>query len=447
MLKNVYWRQYPIDLLSDDKMACVEDMLPDEVKHLPYMIYIAALKICDENGVFDLDDGVILARLVRYKNVKTVIDIVNMMRQRKILYRLFDNSTLCGIVDWTYADKSSLTIEERRKRVAEKIKKEQARSASEKDFTLPGEEQPAPETQTAPQAGDFSCPENDKKAESVVIDGMDDKNAKNVDTIQYSTVQDNKTVQTNIQNNTDNTNTHTQQQFSGSGQLVSPPPENCQNRNAVGENNIQTQNTENPNIPTADDSSAGVDVSSLAEQALREAKKDVEETGQASLVGYLNDFFVKNCYGYDKSKSAGAINQLAGKILELSDDVNPPGTVAGVLCSEFKKMCEGQRGTHWKDMPVLPARMVNPNVWAVLCQHAGKILATANNQEKFWHAAQKAQEEYEKEKALVGDELAKEYLKYNIDPADPDAAKKIIIAKSQEQAAQQKADDEEFEIF
>lgn len=443
MLKNVYWRQYPIDLLSDDKMACVEAMLPDEQKHIPYMIYIAALKICDDNGVFDLDDGVVLARLTRVKDVRTVIDVVNLMRQRKILYRLFDNSTLCGIVDWTYADKSTRTIEERRKIVAEKIEKERARSGCDRDFELPGEKA----AETAPQAGDFSCPENDKKTENVVKTVYDDKNAKNVGTLQYSTVQDNKTVQTNIQDNTD---THTQQQFSGCGQLESPTPENCQDTNAVGEKNIQTENTDNANIPTAptdEQANCGFDTSGLADAALREAKKDVENSGQASLVGYLNDFFVKNCYGYKPKQSAGAINTLAGLILELSDEVNPPGAVAGVLCSEFKKMCDGQRDKYWARMPLLPANMIKPRAWSELVQYAGKILATNKNSEKFIQAAKKAQEEYENEANLVGDAVRDEYLKYNIDPQEPDALRKLLNAKSKEAKEARAADDEQFEIF
>lgn len=449
MLKNVYWRQMPIDLLSDDKMACVEDMLPDEQKHLPYMIYIAALKICDENGVFDLDDGVILARLVRYKNVNTVIDIVNLMRQRKILYRLFDNSMLCGIVDWTYADKSSLTIEERRKRVAEKIKQEQTRPNVDKDFSLQ-REQPAAtapqERQTAPEAAAFSCPENDKNAENVAKDRMDDKNAKNVDTLQYSTEQDNKTVHTNIQDI--HTNTHTQQQLPNSGPIEGPTQGNCQDNNAVGEENKQTENTDNANIPTDEQANCGFDTTLLADEALRESTRNVEVKDTGGLVAYLNDFFVKNCYGaYKKNQSAGAINTLAELILELSDEVNPPETVAGLVCSEFKKMCEGQREKYWARMPLLPANMIKPRAWSELVQYAGKILATNLNNEKFTAAAEKAQKEYEAERNLVGDAVREEYLKYNIDPEAPDAQQKLLIAKSKEAAEARAADDEEFEIF
>ena len=469
MLRDVYWRQYPVDLLSDDKMACVEAMLPDEQKHIPYMVYIAALKLCDDHGVFDLDDGVVMARLTRVKDVSIICHVINLMRQRKILYRLFDNSNLCGLVDWTYADKKPRTIEERRRLVAERIKQEQNRTGVDQDFTIsrqapaapvtqaapktapeaytqPGPIQPQQEAQTAPEAGAFSCPENDKKVENVVKTADDDKNAKNVVTVQ--TIQDNTvqpTVQTNIQ---DSINTHTQQQFAGSGQIESPTPANCQDTNAVGVKNIQDQNTNTANINTGGDANAGEAISSLAEMALQEANGNVEKNDTAVLKDYLNEFFVKNCYGgYDKSKSAGAINTLAGKILELSDDVNPPETVAGLLCSEFKKMCDGQREKYWNRMPLLPANMIKSRAWAELVQYAGKILATNANSEKFMQAAKKAQEECQEEKELIGDAVRAEYLKYNINPENPDAHRLLLMAKSREAEEARKAEDEDFEIF
>ena len=488
MLRDVYWRQYPIDLLSDDKMACVEAMLPDEQKHIPYMIYIAALKLCDDNGVFDLDDGVVLARLTRVKNVQLVIDIVNLMRQRKILYRLFDKSTLCGLVDWTYSDKRSRTIEERRKLVAERIQQEQTRAGVDKDFTLPGEQSAtmqqqtapavaapvmhipdyikkcktceaydatentctdptdgacnrhwkpaAPEAETAPAAQDFSCPENDKKAENVVISEMDDKNAENVVTLQTdNTIQD--TGQTNIQDI--QTNTHTQQQLSGYGPIEGPPPDNCQDNAGVAEK-IQNLNTENANTLTEGDDTCENDISSLAEMALQEQQKSVEKKDTGQLETYLNDFFVKNCYGYKPKKSRNAIYYLAEEILEISDEMNPPEAIASVLCSEFKKMCEGGRGDYWKGMPLLPSNMLKPRVKAELLQYAGKILATTKNCSKFIKAQKKAQEECENEKNNVGDAIREEYLKYNIDPNDAQAQRKLLSAKSKEQEAARNAE-------
>ena len=219
----------------------------------------------------------------------------------------------------------------------------------------------------------------------------------------------------------------------------------CQNKNAVGEKNIQTKNTETANIPTSGGANAGEDVSSLAEQALQEAKESVDNNDTAILKAYLNDFFVKNCYGFKANQSAGPINTLAGKILELSDDVNPPGTVAGLLCSEFKKMCDGQRGEYWKGQPMIPSYMIKTRCWMELMQYAGKILASNKIQNKFTESWKKAEKEFREEQCIVSDAVRAEYLKYNINPDAPNANYLFLRAKSLEQEELRKAKEVEAE--
>ena len=466
MLRDVYWRQYPVDLLSDDKMACVEAELPDELKYAPYMFYCAALKLCDDDGVFDLDDGVIFARLMRVKDVSTVFEIANLMRKRRIITRLFDDSNLCGLVDWTYSDKKTRTIEERRKIVKASIEKEKAKATSNLDFSKDGrvgryndipqaesrvgkcndipqatvlEEKPKMEGTAAPQAGVFLLHENDKNCENVVKEVFDDKNAKNVVNIQYNT---DNTIHTDIQT----THTHIQQ-LSGYGPIEGPPPDNCSNRpDVAGKTYEQTQNSNIAN--TDEDACGGEEISMLADQALQISQGMDEEKDKGALIAYLNDFFVKNCYGYKPKQSAYAVKKLAEEIANLSDEVNPPLEVASVMCSEFKKMCEGGREEYWKGMPLLPANMIKARALAELIQYAGKILATNQNGNKFLSAAEKAKREYEAEKNLVGDEMRKEFIKYNIDPEDPQANKKLLLEKAKEaEAARQAQEDEDFEIF
>ena len=103
MLKDIYWRRYPIDLLNDDKMLYIESLMPEKLKYAPYMFYITALKLADDDGVFDLEDGVIFARLMRVPDVQIVFEVANLMRQRKVIYRLLDDSNYCGLTDWEYA--------------------------------------------------------------------------------------------------------------------------------------------------------------------------------------------------------------------------------------------------------------------------------------------------------------------------------------------------------
>ena len=215
MLRDVYWRQYPIDLLSDDKMTYIESFMPDEYKYAPYMFYITALKLADDNGIFDLEDGIIFARLMRVKSRALVFQIANLMRQHKILYRLSDDTTLMQIADWTYSDKKVRTAEERRRIVADKIAKERAKKAtySQEDFTtdgcagkcndIPQSEVPAGKCNAIPPAAaaELTAPEAETAApRQVFLCPDDDKNAKNVGNIQTdntdSILQDKQTTHT-----------------------------------------------------------------------------------------------------------------------------------------------------------------------------------------------------------------------------------------------------------
>jgi hypothetical protein len=427
-------------------MTYIESFMPEEYKYAPYMFYITALKLADDNGIFDLEDGIIFARLMRVKSRALVFQIANLMRQHKVMYRLSDDTMLMQIADWTYSDKKVRTAEERRRIVADKIAKERAKKAaySQEDFTtdgcagkcnaIPQSEEPAgkcnaipqdpaaeltaPEAETAAPRRDFLCPD-------------DDKNAKNVDNIQTdntdSTLQDKHTThtQTNIQ------------QAGAAGAFVSPATPACPDTTAVAEK--QNNQTQKPTeMQTPNDANSSV-TTSLAEEALKAAQGNVEENADTELFAYLEDFFVKNCLGFDKKKAAYSLNQLCEKIKSVSDDVNPPVEVAGVLCSEFKKMCDGQRSEYWKGQALLPSYMIKTRCWMELMQYAGKILATNSASNKFTQSWEKSVAEYEAEKNQISDAVREEYLKYNIDPDAPNANYQLLSAKSREQEELRKA--------
>lgn len=494
MLRDVYWRQYPIDLLSDDKMTYIESFMPEEYKYAPYMFYITALKLADDNGIFDLEDGIIFARLMRVKSRALVFQIANLMRQHKVMYRLSDDTMLMQIADWTYSDKKVRTAEERRRIVADKIAKERAKKAaySQEDFTtdgcagkcnaIPQSEDPAGKCNAIPQdpaAGSTApfpvpdyitkckicdaynaetkcctdnrpgaCREHLEKIQEaaaaaprrVFLCPDDDKNAKNVGNIQtdstiHSTDNTVQEVQTHTQTNT--------QLAAGYAQLESAPPAASPDTTAVAKKqNTPTQKL--TEMQTPNDANCGDEVSTLAAQALQITSVS-DEDADSELFAYLEDFFVKNCLGFDKKKAAYSLNQLCEKIKSVSDEVNPPVEVAGVLCSEFKKMCDGQREKYWKGQALLPSYMIKTRCWMELMQYAGKILATNSASNKFTQSWEKAVAEYEAEKGQISDAVREEYLKYNIDPEAPNANYQLLSAKSREQEELRKAKEVEEE--
>lgn len=449
MLRDVYWRQYPIDLLNDEKMGYIESQMPAGYEYAPYMYYITALKLADDDGIYDLDDGIIFARLMRVENVQIVFDVTNLMRKYKIIYRLSDDSQLCGIVDWTYSDKKKRTLAERKQAAANAIERERAKSMSTKDFVPTGcagkcndipqstacvgkcndipqgpANNPVCEAADATvpaQSAVFFMPEDDKNRKNVVINADDDKSGENVTDIQTDST--NNTVQEV------HTNTHTQQQATGYGPIEGPPPAACQNSiPAVAD----IQNSETENQTDSKQANPSGDISMLADEAMSNNSEESEKQNTA-LFDYLNNFFVKNCYGYKPKQSAKAISELSQRILEVSDEMNPAVEVAAVLCGEYKKMVDGQRSDYWRGQPVLPAYMIKPRCWMELMQYAGKILATKRNQSKFEKAMAEAKARAEADSAEIEQWIYSEYEKYGIDPESPAAQAELLRAKNQEQ--------------
>lgn len=460
MLRDVYWRQYPIDLLNDEKMGYIESQMPAGYEYAPYMFYITALKLADDDGIFDLDDGVIFARLMRVKNTKLVFDVTNLMRKYKIIYRLSDETSLCGIVDWTYSDKKKRTLAERKQAAANAIERERAKSMSTKDFGPSGcagkcndipqsdacagkcndipqglgnkPQVPAAAAPESAQGAVFFMPDDDKNRKNVVMNADDDKIAENVTDIQTDST-DNTVQEVH-------TNTHIQQ-ATGYGPIEGPPPEACQNSiPAVAE----TQNLETKNQTDTEDAISLNDITQLADEALSQGEIKSEKDDTA-LLEYLNDFFVKNCYGYKPKQSAKAIRELADEILKVSDDVNPAVDVAAVLCGEYKKMTEGQRTKFWKGQPLLPSYMIKPRCWMELLQYAGKILATKSNQNKFENEMVKAREQADADQNEVRQQMQAKFAKYNIDPNAPGALMELMRRENLETKA--KEQEQEIEML
>ena len=465
MLRDVYWRQYPIDLLNDEKMGYIESQMPAGYEYAPYMFYITALKLADDDGIFALDDGVIFARLMRVKDIELVYVVANLMRKYKIIYRLSDDSMLCGIVDWTYSDKKKRTMAERKQVVMAAIERERAKTMSTKDFSPvgcagkcndipqstacvgkcndipqgPGNNAPVPE-QNAPepaQSAVFFMPEDDKNRKNVVINADDDKNAENVTDIQTD-------IQTGSTDNTKQevqTNTHTQQQATGYGPIEGPPPAACQNSiPAVAD----IQNSETDNETHSEQAACSDEITQLAEQAMSIAGNS-EET-KSAVCKKLEDFFVKFCYGYDKKHGRHSVVKITDRICKLADDKNPADCICDILCKEFKKMNEtGSGNPYWKGIALLPSNMLKDSVWSYLMGFAGRILAKQSKDNAFLREAEKYKADAEKEQNNIADFLNEEYRKYGIDPEDPDRVQKMLIARNAEQNGKQ--EEPSYDVF
>lgn len=172
MLSDVAWRKMPTDLLTNENMTYIESQMPKGFEYAPFMFYQAALKKADNDGIFDIEDGVIFARLMRVPSPAIVFKIVNLMGHRRMIYRE-STSTLCYLADWEYTGGKSRTLSERRAIVQQKIREMESMPKAA-ELRAKQEEELPPFEPFAGQSAD-----DDKNAKNVVKNTMDDKNAVN----------------------------------------------------------------------------------------------------------------------------------------------------------------------------------------------------------------------------------------------------------------------------
>ena len=119
------------------------------------------------------------------------------------------------------------------------------------------------------------------------------------------------------------------------------------------------------------------------------------------------------------------------RIEELSDTYNPADTIADILLKEFLRMHNDKDG-YWKNIPLLPQKMINPNVWAALMAYAGRILASKSENNKFSEAKKKALEQIKKGREETDQYIREECEKYGVDPESDDRQAKLLIKKQLE---------------
>lgn len=419
MLNDARWRKMPVDILTNESMAYVESQLPEEYHYAPYMFYQAALRKADEDGIFDLEDGVIFARLMRVPSVKMVFIIANLMGQRKLIFRVSKESNKCLIADWEYPKGSDKpTWAERREAVLRQIQEEKAaKSCISEKF----------ETEEAPESISFDI-ECDKNLENVTQMTECDKNLENVS--------EKNETEREKEREKERKETHTQEREKESlrgrereASAVAEQPESsapaCAEKKALAQKNKRKaeskKEVEPVTLPEETAKKTAIKTVGISENGEKESGDFAEVTA------LLDSFFLNNGFGYDVKKGRSLVDSIAKQIIQLSSEELKAAYIAQVLCDEFKKMHESDG--QWKDIPLIPKYMSNHAVWEHLLTIAGKKLLKSKKNNQFLQKAQEEQKLAEAERDAVIAELDAEYIKFGIDPQDPNKVSKLMFAR------------------
>lgn len=401
------WRKLPRNIITDPTMDYIASRLPPEYASAPYMFYIVAMSLADDDGIFDLEDGIIFSRLMHVQDPSIVAKTANLMLERKIIVRA-GHTTKCMITEWGYSSKTpGRTLEQRRQVVQRKM--EQERQTRSEQFTKLDQAAAEAETvislsfNTSPLADDFLCPNDDKNAENVVKKNETEK------------IREDKT-RLDLEKNThrEDKNRETEKQ-----QLQAPADQPY----AAAEEEIAAELEQQEVIDETE-----ITPTDLAEQAFKAARENHEEE-KTRLLPILNQFFTKNCLGYKAELFQTELNIIMDRIIELSDDKNPANIVAATLLGQFKKLTEDEGYYH--NHPLRPTSLLKQGIWEHTLQATSKILLSGAASKPAWV---KQLEEAAAQKELVGDALNRMYLEYNIDPQDPHRAELLLQAQRNEKA-------------
>lgn len=401
-LNELAWRKFPRDTMKNEELDYVSFLLGKELAAAPFLFFTTAYCKADDDGVIDVGDGVIFARLMRLGTPQDVIKVANMLEERKILTRVVPDQNVFLITDWEVParpgnlQRKALTADERRSAVAAKIRAEQKAKTQQPQFL-----------QKQNEPDNFSCPDFDKIRENV------------------ATQREREDRETHTQDRETNREIERDKQREGeglraNGEALQPYAQEIKQEQKELE---EVKTTNLAEIALQED----VNTNIQAEKNIKNKESTLYVQACIVVSEVLCEFFAKNCLGFDQSEHEKDLEKLTMRLAKLADDKNKPEIVASVFCSQFKLLAESPG--YFNGMPLIPERLANSEVYAVICRRAQKILA-AQNASQEWIKQQKAEQlEILDEKEYVYDFLKAEAVKYGIDPNSGDLIAKLVVAR------------------
>lgn len=428
MADELAWRKFPRNAPRNVELDYVAELVsmkyPDKpyIAMAPLQFYTIAYCMADDDGVVDIDDGIIFSRLMQKVIAPDeIIYIAELMAKRKVLIHIIDG--VYFIADWEAPQRKdnfprkAQTAEERRAAVAEKIRKEHQEKYAQNNIQV-----------------DFDKIENNVETKSFFCN-LNDKNEKNVAT--YREREKERKIEETREREAEQTDrreieeierreTHTER---GTLSLVS-------NSSSVQEAESQRQE-DSKTGRTEDKSTTGI---SLAEQALQteseqsQVYQEVERSTAAKQVQeQLSAFFTKKNIGYNEAGHETHIAELANRILAVSSKDNPPNMIANIICGQFEKLTQTEG--YYFGMAILPENLLKRGPYATVLQAVSKILSNKGNHETW----DKEVEKYLQQAAQIHSEvdgwMNEEFKRYGIDPNDPQRQFELMRAKAAERNA------------
>ena len=427
------WAKIPTDLLENKAMIRTEKELAPELRAAPVLLYLAGATKADEDGIFDIGDGEEFAALIKADKPETVFAVASAMVKFRIFAHVPD-STIYLFAEWEYTTRQNGKALENRFNIArsqwEKKQKESSFFAvynkvntqrkniadtsaeclntiqprvNECSNTIRPAENANPQIRKE-QIRETRAEQNISELEKTThtrVEGVEGE----IPPAVSEPIMDSPTAGSKMNQDFEQMEAETKERINALNVQILPEDENSDATDSAGDN---VQETEDASfVPKSD-------------------KKNMGE-----LVETLQKFFAENNAGYNASKGLKTVEQIADELLESADTPEKAADLARKMCFEFKKMHDAPEGDRWHNVPLFPAYMAKEAIWSQLLSRVSRIYGTVKEPKPLDIVAQaeKDRQEVLAEREEFGDQFDAEYIRYGIDPKDPNRSAKLFQAK------------------
>ena len=424
------WAKIPTDLLENKAMIRTEKELAPELRAAPVLLYLAGATKADEDGIFDIGDGEEFAALIKADKPETVFSVASAMVKFRIFAHVPD-STIYLFAEWEYTTRQNGKALENRFNIAraqwEKKQKEASFFGMYNKVNIQRKNvgDTSAECLNTIQPHVNKCfntiqsPENANpqiRREQI----RETRTEQNISELEKTThtreegvegeippavsepIMDSPTAGSKMNQDFEQMEAETKERIAAMNVQILPESEN------LDANDSQVQETE--------------DASSVPE---------VDKKNMGELIETLQKFFTENNVGYNASKGLKTVKELAEELLHSADTPEKAADLAKKMCFEFKKMHDAPEGDRWHNVPLFPAYMAKEAIWSQLLSRVSRIYGTVK-EPKPLGSVEQAQKDYEEAMAdqrEYGDQFEAEYIRYGIDPSDPNRSAKLFQAK------------------
>lgn len=427
------WAKIPTDLLENKAMIRTEKELAPELRAAPVLLYLAGATKADEDGIFDIGDGEEFAALIKADKPETVFSVASAMVKFRIFAHVPD-STIYLFAEWEYTTRQNGKALENRFNIAraqwEKKQKESSFFSPYKnvDSQRKNIECTSDKCLNTIQPRVNECFNTIRPAENAnpqirreqIRETRVEQNISELEKTTHTRVEgvegeippaacesfiDSPAAGSKMNQDFEQMETETKERIKALNVQILPDEENSDATNSADDMNKETQ-----------------DASFVPE---------VDKKNMGELVETLQKFFTENNVGYNASKGLKTVKELAEELLHSADTPEKAADLAKKMCFEFKKMHDAPEGDRWHNVPLFPAYMAKEAIWSQLLSRVSRIYGTVKEPKPLdiMAQAEKDRQEVIAEREEFGDQFDAEYIRYGIDPKDPNKSAKLFQAK------------------